>query len=297
LVKKLQNVSAWGYFAAWRVLRLLPEKFVYATAYKIADFITKRNGVNVRRLRSNLSRTQPDITALDLELVVYKAMRSIVRYWCDTFRLQDWSQARIQETVTTNNEYLLLDAIAAGNGAIVTLPHVGNYDHAAAYFCSKGAKIVTVAEHLKPEALFKRFMEYRAAFGMEALPLDGRVIPTLAQRLRAGYVVALAADRDLSRSGINVTFFGGPARMPAGPAILTLKTGAPLIYAMVSYTEIGIHIDFELVPIPEHGSESEKISVIVQNSAELFAKGIASYPHDWHMMQRIWIDGDFKERD
>jgi KDO2-lipid IV(A) lauroyltransferase len=192
---------------------------------------------------------------------------------------------------------LLLDAISAGNGAIVTLPHVGNYDHAAAYFCSKGAKIVTVAEHLKPEALFKKFLEYRAAFGMEALPLDSRVLPTLAQRLRTGYVVALAADRDLSRSGIDVKFFGGLARMPAGPAVLALKTGAPLIYAMVSYTDVGIHIDFELVPMSDQGTESENIAAIIQNSANLFAKGISQYPHDWHMMQRIWIDGDFKERD
>ena len=292
----MQTIKAWPYFIAWRLLRFLPEGFVYRTAYKFSDLLTKRNGPSVQRLRSNLARTQPGITTLDLELLLYKAMRSSVRYWCDTFRLPDWSPQRVQKSVTTTNEHLLLDAIAAGKGAIVTLPHVGNYDHAAAYFCGRGAKLVTVAEHLKPEALFKKFMEYRAAFGMEALPLDGRVIPTLAQRLRAGYVVALAADRDLSRSGINVVFFGGPARMPAGPAVLALKTNAPLIYAMVSYTEDGIHIDFELVPMPQFGSESEKIAMIVQSSADLFAKGMSQYPHDWHMMQRIWIDGDFKER-
>ncbi|MSY70305.1 MAG: phosphatidylinositol mannoside acyltransferase [Actinobacteria bacterium] len=259
--------------------------------------LTKRNGKSVVRLRSNLARTQKDITALDLDLLVYKAMRSAIRYWCDTFRLPDWSPQRINDTVTATDEHLLLDAIAAGKGAIVTLPHVGNYDHAAAYFCGKGAKIVTVAEHLKPEALFKKFLEYRAAFGMEALPLDGRVLPTLSQRIRSGCVIALAADRDLSRSGIDVTFFGGPARMPAGPAILALKTGAPLICAMISYTENGIHIDFSLVPIPAVGTEAERIAQIVQNSADLFAQGITAYPHDWHMMQRIWIDGDFKDRE
>ena len=292
----MTTISAWGYFAAWRILRWLPEGFVYSRAYQIADIVTKRNGKGVQRLRSNLARTQPDITSLDLDILVYKAMRSSLRYWCDTFRLPDWTAERISKTVTTTNEHLLLDAIEAGKGAIVTLPHVGNYDHAAAYFCGKGARIVTVAEHLKPEALFKKFMDYRAAFGMEALPLDGRVIPTLAQRLRSGCVVALAADRDLSRTGIDVTFFGGPARMPAGPAILALKTDAPLICVMISYTETGIHIDFELVPIPTEGSENERVAQIVQNSADLFAQGIARFPHDWHMMQRIWIDGDFKDR-
>lgn len=292
----IERVNAWAYFAAWRILRWLPEGFVYSLAYKISDLLVKRNGKSVARLRSNLSRTQPQMTPLDLELLVYKAMRSALRYWCDTFRFPDWSLTRIQNTVTTTNEHLLLDAIAAGKGAIVTLPHVGNYDHAAAYFCGKGAKLVTVAERLKPEALFKKFMEYRADFGMEALPLDARVIPTLTQRLHAGCVVALAADRDLSRSGVDVSFFGATARMPAGPAVLALKTQAPLLYAMVSYTQAGIHIDFEVVPIPTNGTESEKIAMIVQNSADLFAKGIAQHPQDWHMMQRIWIDGDFTER-
>jgi len=293
----IQTLSAWGYFVAWRILRWLPENFVYARANAVADYLVKRNGKSVARLRSNLARTQPNITALDLDLLVYSGMRSALRYWCDTFRFPDWSKERILGTVTFNDESILMDAVAAGKGAIVTLPHCGNYDHAAAYFCARGAKIVTVAEHLKPEKLFKKFMQYRSDFGMESLPLDGRVIPTLMQRIRSGCVIALAADRDLSRSGIDVTFFGGPARMPAGPALLAIRTGAPLISAYVSYTPTGIHIDFTRIELPNKASETEQVAALVQKSADLFAEGIAKYPQDWHMMQRIWIDGDFKERD
>jgi KDO2-lipid IV(A) lauroyltransferase len=293
----IQTLSAWGYFAAWRILRWLPENFVYSRANAVADYMVKRNGKSVARLRSNLARTQPNITALDLDLLVYRGMRSALRYWCDTFRFPDWSTQRILGTVTINDESILMDAVAAGTGAIVTLPHCGNYDHAAAYFCARGAKIVTVAEHLKPEKLFKKFMQYRSDFGMESLPLDGRVIPTLMQRIRSGCVIALAADRDLSKSGINVNFFGGPARMPAGPALLAIRTGAPLISAYVSYAPTGIHIDFTRIELPTQGTETEKVTALVQRSADLFAEGIAKYPHDWHMMQRIWIDGDFKDRD
>jgi len=293
----IQTVSAWGYFAAWRILRWLPENFVYARANAVADYLVKRNGKSVARLRSNLARTQPNITALDLDLLVYSGMRSALRYWCDTFRFPDWSRERILGTVTFNDESILMDAVAAGNGAIVTLPHCGNYDHAAAYFCARGAKIVTVAEHLKPEKLFKKFMQYRSDFGMESLPLDGRVIPTLMQRIRTGCVIALAADRDLSKSGIDVNFFGGPARMPAGPALLAIRTGAPFISAYVSYTPTGIHIDFTRMQTPTEGTETARVAALVQKSADLFAEGIAKYPQDWHMMQRIWIDGDFKDRD
>ena len=290
------NIAAYAYFAGWRIVRWLPEPTAYRLAYAAADFLTKRNGKNVSRLRSNLRRTKPDITALDLDLLVFDAMRSYMRYWCDTFRFPDWSPQRVRETVTVTNEHLLIDAIEAKTGVIVSLPHAGNWDHAGAYFCAKGINLVTVAERLKPEKLFLKFLEYRQAMGMEVLPLDGRVLGTLAQRVRQGALVALVADRDLSRTGIDVNFFGGPSRMPAGPALLALKTNAPLITAFVSYTDSGIHIDFKLIIVPSAGSEAEKVSEIVQMTAKHFEEGISEHPEDWHMLQRIWTDGDFVER-
>lgn len=291
-----ENISAYVYFAGWRIVRWLPEQTAYNLAYRIADFLVKRSGKSVQRLRSNLERTQPSITKLNLDLLVIEAMRSYMRYWVDTFRFPDWSSDRVSETVSVTNEHLLLDAVAAKTGVIVALPHAGNWDHAGAYFCAKGIPLVTVAERLKPEKLFLKFLAYRQSMGMEVLPLDGRVLGTLAQRLRQGALVALVADRDLSRSGIDVEFFNGTARMPAGPALLALKTQAPLITAFVSYTENGIHIDFKNVVLPSTGEESAKVREIVQMTAKHFEDGISQTPQDWHMLQRIWVDGDFKER-
>ena len=291
-----ENLSAYIYFAGWRIVRWLPENSAYKFFYRVSDFLVNRNGKSVQRLRSNLSRTNPNLTSLNLDNLVVDAMRSYMRYWCDTFRFPDWSQQRVVKTVSVTNEHLLMDAIAAKTGVIVALPHAGNWDHAGAYFCANGVRLVTVAERLKPEKLFLKFLSYRESMGMEVLPLDGRVLDTLAQRLGEGALVALVADRDLSRSGIEVDFFGGPARMPAGPALLALRTKAPLITAFVSYTETGIHIDFDTVVLPTSGSESEKVQEIVQMTAQQFESGIRKAPHDWHMLQRIWVDGDFKER-
>jgi KDO2-lipid IV(A) lauroyltransferase len=290
------NISAYVYFVGWRIVRWLPEKSAYALFYKVADALVKRNGKSVQRLRSNLSRTQPGMTLLDLDLLVIDAMRSYMRYWCDTFRFPDWSSQRVAETVSVTNEHLLMEAIAAKTGVIVALPHAGNWDHAGAYFCAKGVPLVTVAERLKPEKLFLKFLSYRESMGMDVLPLDGRVLETLADRLRAGALVALVADRDLSRSGIEVEFFGAPARMPAGPALLAIRTQAPLITAFVSYTDAGVHIDFKSVMLPSSGSEREMVQEIVQMTAVHFEDGISQRPQDWHMLQRIWTDGDFKER-
>ena len=291
------RLSVLAYFAGWRIVRLLPESSAYALFNVFADFISRKNGASVKRLRENLQRVKPELNSQELDDLVQRAMRSYLRYWCDTFRIQDWSKERIQSTVTMTNAHLLIDSVKEGRGVVIALPHSGNWDHAGAYFCSIGIPLVTVAEHLKPEALFNRFLEYRTSMGFEVLDLDSRSFVTLIKRAKEKRLIALVADRDLSKSGITVDFFGHPARMPAGPALLSIKTGIPLVVAHVSYTSKGIHIDFNEVEISVDGTEGERIQKAVQASANLFAHGIAKSPEDWHMLQRIWIDGDFRERE
>jgi len=292
----LDFVVAGGYFAGWRLVRSLPEKFAYRCFEQIGKFALSRNGARIQRLRSNLSRVCPEKSDLEMDLLMKQAMSSYMRYWCDTFRSPDWSRERISQTVTVDGEELLTEPMKSGTGVIVALPHAGNWDHAGAYFCAMGFPLVTVAERLKPEALFNKFLEYRQNIGMEVLALDSRSMATLLKRAREGALIALVADRDLSKSGIDVSFFGHPSRMPAGPALLAIRTGIPLITAYVSYTEAGIHIKFDSVDIPSEGTESERIAAVVHSCANLFASGIKSAPQDWHMLQRIWIDGDFQER-
>ena len=275
----------------------MPEKFAYLLFNKLADFLFRRNGKSVVRLRKNLSRTTPELKNSDLNQLTKNALRSYMRYWCDTFRIQNWNRERILNSVTMSNGNLLIDRIDNGDGVVVALPHSGNWDLAGAYFCTLGIPLVTVAERLKPEALFQKFLQHRTRMGFEVLALDNRSFATLLKRAREKRLIALVADRDLSRSGIEVSFFGAPARMPAGPALLAVKTGIPLIVAHVSYTPHGIHIDFHDVPVPTVGNDEERIARTVQECANIFEIGIRSHPEDWHMLQRIWIDEDFVERE
>ena len=290
------DLTAIAYFAGWRIVRWLPEKTAYQLFTFVADRASLKGGKSFQRLESNLSRVAPDLSNQELHELAKAGMRSYLRYWCDTFRSPDWDKNRIQSTVTVNDVELLLEPVRSKRGVVVALPHAGNWDHAGSFFCSQGIPLVTVVERLKPEKLFRKFLAYREAIGMEALPLDGRVMGTLASRLREGKLVALVADRDLSRSGIEVKFFNGPARMPAGPALLAIRTGADLLTAYVSYRDSGIHIDFKKVIIPTEGEEAERVKETVQLCANNFAEGISNFPQDWHMLQRIWVDGDFVER-
>ena len=289
-------LSSVPYFVGWRIVRALPEKSAYAIFESIGKIVLSRNGAQMKRLRSNLQRVAPGNGPEAMDELMCAAVSSSMRYWCDTFRCSDWSKSRISTTVTATREELLTMPMKDGRGVVVALPHAGNWDHAGFYFCGMGFPLVTVAERVKPEALFNKFLEYRQNMGMEVLALDGRSMGTLMQCAREGALIALVSDRDLSRSGVDVTFFGHPARMPAGAALLAIRTGIPLITAFVSYTNTGIHIEFNSVAIPSQGTEAERVTTVVQECADQFSRGIAKHPQDWHMLQRIWTDGDFKER-
>lgn len=279
-----------AYLIGWKLISLLPESTAYRLFNKLARRMYQKNGKSVRRLRTNLSIVKADITPLDLELLVIAALESYLRYWCDTFRIHTWSPSRIKSSVSTNNEALLTEPMKAGRGVVVALPHSGNWDHAGAYFCQQGIPLVTVAEVLKPAKLFEKFLHYRERMGFEVLPLNAKAFPTLLEHAEQKRLIALVADRDLSASGIAVDFFGRESRMPAGPALLALKTGIPLISAHISYNDVGIHIDFQSVEVAQVGTEEERISETVANLARRFEEGIAAHPQDWHMLQRIWVE-------
>lgn len=285
-----EQFSYIAYLTGWKIVGVLPESLAYRLFQSLADRVYRKNGKSVRRLRTNLSIVKPSCTDEELEVLTQEAYRSYLRYWCDTFRIHTWSPERISSTVSTKNDHLLRQPMLENRGVVIALPHSGNWDHAGAYFCQEGFPLVTVAEVLKPQKLFERFLEYRTAMGFEVLGLDSRAFVTLIRRAREKRLIALVADRDLSDSGINVKFFGKTAKMPAGPAVLAIKEGLPLVAAHVSYTKAGIHVDFTEVRISHRATEEETVARTVQEIASIFERGISAYPQDWHMLQRIWID-------
>lgn len=285
------------YSALWKLLRVLPESVAYGLFRVIAKLAYVRNGKRTRRLRSNYQKVAPHLSNRETEVLVREGLGSAMRYWCDTFRISDWSKERIVSTVTTRNEDFLLSPVREKRGVIVALPHAGNWDHAGAYFCALGVRVNTVAEHLKPEKLFRKFLVFREEMGMRVLDINSGVIDTLTEMLNTGELVALAADRDLSKSGINVNFFNSTARMPAGPALLAYETGADLITAYVSYREQGIEITFTPpVSVNRTAEKKEEVARVTQVLASRFQDAISLDSQSWHMQQRIFIDGDFVER-
>ena len=286
------------YSALWTLVRFLPERTAYALFESIAKIAYFRNGKRVERLRSNYEIIMPNAATSEIESLVRAGLSSAMRYWCDTFRISDWSQEKTLTTTQTNNEEFLFQPLRENRGVIVAVPHAGNWDHAGAFFCAKGARVNTVAEHLKPERLFRKFLAHRHRMGMRVLDLNAGVLDDLRTILNQDReLVALVADRDLSRSGINVRFFDKIARMPAGPAILAYDTKADLITAFVAYRERGIEVFFTPpIKVNRDAERSSEIARLTQVIASRFEDAIRKDPSSWHMQQRIFIDDTFVER-
>ncbi|CAM5575720.1 lipid A biosynthesis lauroyl acyltransferase [Streptomyces spiroverticillatus] len=280
------------YGLGWAGVKKLPEPVVDRLGRTIADQTWKRRGKSVLRLESNLARVVPDASEARLRELSRAGMRSYMRYWMESFRLPSWTPERIAADVRITDKHRITEALESGRGVVLALPHMGNWDLAGVWVTSHlGYPFTTVAERLKPESLYDRFVAYRESLGMEVLPhTGGSAFGTLARRLRGGGLVCLVADRDLSASGVEVKYFGESARMPAGPAMLAQQTGALLLPVTLWYDgpramRGRVHPP---VDVPETGTRSEKTSTMTQALADAFATGIAEHPEDWHMLQRLW---------
>ena len=286
----IAQLTSFIYLLAWKIVRSLPEESAYRLFTRIAKRSVRRESISFNRLKANLRRVKPHASESELNEIAARGMESYLRYWCDAFRLPTWSKERIISTVTVDGEENFRALVAEGKGVIVSLPHSGNWDHAGAYFSATGIPIISVAEQLKPDRVFKAFLRYRERIGIRIYGTSENVIPILNKHLANGEVVALVADRDLSKSGIEVKFFDGIAKMPSGPALLALRNDSYLVIAHVTYTDQGIHIKFSEPLLPNSNVEKSKIEDLTQQSADIFAAGIAKSPEDWHMLQKIWIN-------
>ena len=283
-------VTEWAFSTGWRIVRRLPESTARRLFDRAADEMWRRRGPSVAQLERNLARADRSWSAADLRELSRAGMRSYLRYWQEAFRLPSWPIERIRDGFGLDPASALDDAMRAGTGAIMVPSHSANWDHAGAWACVRYGGVSTVAERLKPEGLFEQFLDYRRSLGMDVLALgDDDIVRQLARRLREGRIVALLGDRDISRNGIEVDLLGEPARLPAGPALLAIMTGAPLFPVAMRFTDEGSRGDVApRIEVPQGLPRAEQIRVMTQQVADALGEGIRRNPHDWHMLQPVW---------
>ncbi|OBH85353.1 phosphatidylinositol mannoside acyltransferase [Mycobacterium sp. E2989] len=282
------TATDWTYAAGWMAVRAMPE-FAARSAFETGARYAARGG-GPQQLRKNLARVIGVTPAEVPDELMLASLVSYARYWREAFRLPSMDlRALAGELDAAFRGADNLDAaLTTGRGAICALPHSGNWDMAGVWFTQTRGTFTTVAERLEPESLYRRFLRYRESLGFQVLPLSGGERPAfevLCDRLRDNQLVCLMADRDLTRTGVQVDFFGEATRMPAGPAKLAIATGAALLPVHCWFDGDGW--GFEVFP-PLDCSGGD-VAAITQALADQFAKNIAAYPEDWHMLQPQWL--------
>ncbi|MEP6562397.1 MAG: phosphatidylinositol mannoside acyltransferase, partial [Nakamurella sp.] len=291
-----------GFGAAWSLVKKLPEPVADRIFRQAADAAFRRRGPSVVQLAKNLHRVLGEQSTPEaLSAVVQAGLRSYARYWKETFRLQGMDHDEVLEQVesTVIGKEHIQRAIDEGRGIVMPITHSGNWDVAGLWVARNWGSMTTVAERLKPESLYEKFVAYRESLGMEILPLTplpgGRsTSAVLRERLAAGAIVPLVADRDLSASGVPVTFFGEATKVPAGPAMLAALTDSYLCPTNLSYSNDAngaggwaIHIH---PPMSLPGTRlSQQVHGGAQQIARVFEQGISEHPADWHMLQPLWL--------
>ncbi|MEU4411699.1 phosphatidylinositol mannoside acyltransferase [Nocardia salmonicida] len=281
------RMSDWGYAAGWGLVRSAPEGLVRKVFDLGADRAVKGGGP--RQLRRNLARVLGVPADQVPDDLMRASMRSYARYWREAFRLPSMDHTKIDYYVGGLEN--VDAALEQGRGLILVLPHSGNWDMAGVWLVQHYDNFTTVAERLKPESLFERFVAYRESLGFEVFPLTGGEQPpfaALAERLRQNRIVCLMGERDLTGKGVPVDFLGERTWMPGGAAKLAIETGAALVPVHGWFT------------VDEDGTEgwglkaepaldvSGGVAAATQALADRFAANIAEHPADWHMLQPLW---------
>jgi len=245
------------------------------------------------RRRSMAKRHMSRVLAgrVDLDRASRTLMGSYGRYYAEAL----WARARRVEGMLAETDVIglehILNARDAGTGMIYALPHMGNWEAAAPIAVTNGVQIVAVAEVLPNKRITEWFTRMRAEFGIEIVLATGRteVMRRLENAIVDHKAVALLSDRDLKGRGVEVEFFGERTTLPPGPAMLAVRTGAPLFPVGCYFRDGGYRVVVNpALPVPSEGTRSEMVAAMTQSLAYKLEEIIKEEPQQWHLVQPNW---------
>ena len=289
---------------------MLKEKLI-VTAYKLASSLIKAipdrylSGINntlgrcAYRLspdkralvERNMHRTHKgQITKRELKQKTQQAFVSYVKYWTDSAKMQSLTDYQIDAGFTVEGFEHIENAWAEGPGPILALPHLGGWEWAGRWLtCRPKFEVTVVVEPQQPKELFEFMMSYRESFGMNVIPLGPNAGKEVIKAIKNNHVVCLLCDRDIQGTGVSVTFFDEETSIPAGPATLSIRTGAKIIPVAV-YQRSKLHHAIVRPPLnsARQGNLREDVARISQDIARSFEELILLEPEQWHLMSPNW---------
>jgi phosphatidylinositol dimannoside acyltransferase len=287
------RVSYFAYRAGARLARVILEAAGERTARALARASAVVTPAKRRQVERNLRRASGGtLHGRALQRAVSGVFDSYGRYWYELFHLRaDLDRAELlADHNMVDGFHRIVSGCAGSTGVILALPHVGAWDYAGAWLSVQGYPPTVVVEPVEPPELFDWFADTRRLLGMEVVPLGPEAGGAVLRALRERRVVCLLCDRDLTGDGIEVEFFGERTTLPAGPATLALRTGAPLLPSAVYFRPRGGHHGIVQPPVPAErlGRLRDDVTRVTQELAYRFEQLIRAEPEQWHLLQPNW---------
>ncbi len=282
-----------AYQAGTALARRLPvpvsDSLARTAGFAVGYASRSRRAMVARHMRRAVG---PGLSGSRLRHTVDRVFESYGRYWLDSFRLPNLSAAEVDAGFAADGyDPHIVGGLAAGNGVILALPHLGGWEWAGRWIADHGHPITVVVEPLEPPGAFEWFTALRSSLGMSVVPLGPGAAAAVLRALRDNHVVCLLSDRDIAGGGIPVEFFGETTTLPGGPATLALRTGAPLLATAVYFTGARDgHAAVVRPPLPmtRTGRLRDDVAAATQALAHELEDLIRLAPEQWHLLQPNW---------
>ena len=287
-LKRLRQDARYGaYRLASCAAPLVPRRLAYALVDRIGDLCWLFNAPARKVVRANLAQVLGRWPAAGQ---VREVFRHGARNYYDTFIIPTLTRDQLLALVPVRGWEHLDRALGRGQGAIMVGVHLSSVALAGQVVAARGYAVTSIAERVEPPKLMTLLTRLRSGGGVRVLPLGSNSLRELLAALRRNEVVGLVADRDVSGTGVEVEFFGASTRLPAGAALLAIRTGAPLLSAVavrVGDNSFEGRIDSPIEP--ERGPDlQESIRRTTRRIAERFEQHIGAQPEQWTVFQLVW---------
>lgn len=291
-----RNVSDAATVSGYRIGSLLSRTVPGQLTGPLGSLFGLPASIGMRSRRSmvekHMRRVRPDAGFWEIRRLTQQVFDSYARYYIESFRLPTLSKRHVANSMTSEGFDEHIDAaLERGHGAIVALPHLGGWEWAGRWASDRGYRLSVVVEPLAPVELFDWFVSLRRKFGLSVIPLGPDAGAACLKSLRNNEILCLLSDRDLTGTGIEVSFFGETTTLPAGPATLAMRCDSALIPAAVYFSNRtdGHHtLVRPAIDCSRTGSLREDVKRATQALANELEFLIRRAPEQWHLLQPNW---------
>lgn len=214
-----------------------------------------------------------------------------LNYW-DILALPQLSPVEVGELVESTGWEHVDRALERGKGVVMVTAHLSSVSLGSQLIALHGYPVTAVLEPIDPPEVYELLARLRETHGVRFRPLGPQAAREVLAALRANQVAGLVSDRDVLGTGPSINFFGAPTSFPDGAAVLSLRTGAAVIPAIVWRRPDGRFQGVVGPPVEalRTGSTREDTRALLEAIARRLEYHVAAHPEQWTVFQRRWPD-------